>query len=173
MWLWETIEAQAVREFAVAIFELLNKVLTDGGRQVALAKGKLLKNFGDLDGPTQTIQTFLRLLELLSQVGDQRVRGDVDDPGPWAKRVSQLCYRKQMFASQNESVEIHKNTLMKKITLLKTQVMILLVVCFVFLVLSFGFGFFFGRYEQIELNKSGLQVVPDVNCRLGAEVDGE
>lgn len=60
---------------------------------------------------------------------------------------------------------------MKKITLLKTDVMIGLAGIFVFIGLSFGFGYFFGRYEQIELSKSGLQVVPDVNCRLESEVD--
>lgn len=55
---------------------------------------------------------------------------------------------------------------MKKITLLKTEVMMFLAGFFVLLFLSFGFGYFFGRYEQIERNKSGLQVVPDVNCSL-------
>ncbi len=46
------------------------------------------------------------------------------------------------------------------------------VVFFVFLLLlllSFGFGYFFGRLEQITINKSLLQVVPDVNC--GSEIE--
>lgn len=34
----------------------------------------------------------------------------------------------------------------------------------ILLLLSFGFGYFFGRYEQILLNKSLLQPIPDVNC---------
>lgn len=32
------------------------------------------------------------------------------------------------------------------------------------LLLSFGFGYFFGRYEQIQINKSLLKPIPDVNC---------
>lgn len=34
--------------------------------------------------------------------------------------------------------------------------------------LACGFGYFFGRYEQIVINKSLLQEVPDVNC--GSEI---
>lgn len=41
--------------------------------------------------------------------------------------------------------------------------MILLTIFFVLVGLAFGFGYFFGRYEQIELNKSGLQTISDVN----------
>jgi len=37
---------------------------------------------------------------------------------------------------------------------------------FVMVVLGFGYGYFFGRYEQIELNKSVLKPIPDVNCVL-------
>lgn len=33
-----------------------------------------------------------------------------------------------------------------------------------FLVLSFGFGYFFGRHEQIEKNRTMLKNIPDVNC---------
>ncbi len=36
-----------------------------------------------------------------------------------------------------------------------------------FLIIIFGFGYFFGRLEQIELNKSLLKVIPDVNCGFG------
>lgn len=58
---------------------------------------------------------------------------------------------------------------MKKLTLLKTEVMTFLGVVLVLVCLGFGFGYFFGRYEQIQLNRSVLQVVPDVNC---GSVDG-
>jgi len=30
--------------------------------------------------------------------------------------------------------------------------------------LAFGFGYFWGRYEQIQINKSLLKPIPDVNC---------
>ncbi|GEM_PF-4452078 len=30
--------------------------------------------------------------------------------------------------------------------------------------LSFGFGYFFGRLEQIQISKSILKVIPDINC---------
>lgn len=33
-----------------------------------------------------------------------------------------------------------------------------------FCFLSFGYGYFFGRYEQIQINRSLLQPIPDVNC---------
>lgn len=82
------------------------------------------------------------------------------------EHVAQLCRGKQVFTSQDERVQYHSSTLMKKITLLKTEVMVFMGVFFVLVGLAFGFGYFFGRYEQIELNKFGLQTVPDVNCSL-------
>ena len=97
--------------------------------------------------------------------------GYVDNVILWIQDMKDLCCGEQMFAAKNESIQIHNGTLMKKITLLKTDVMIGVAGIFVFLGLSFGFGYFFGQYEQIELNKSGLQVMPDVNCRLESEVD--
>lgn len=30
--------------------------------------------------------------------------------------------------------------------------------------IAFGFGYFFGRYEQIQINKSLLKIIPDINC---------
>lgn len=39
----------------------------------------------------------------------------------------------------------------------------------VFMMLVFGFGFFFGRYEQIEINKSLLLKIPDVNHSYGQD----
>jgi hypothetical protein len=30
--------------------------------------------------------------------------------------------------------------------------------------MAFGYGYFFGRYEQIQLNRSVLKPIPDVNC---------
>lgn len=32
------------------------------------------------------------------------------------------------------------------------------------IILAFGFGYFFGRYEQIQINKSLLKIIPDINC---------
>lgn len=34
----------------------------------------------------------------------------------------------------------------------------------IFLCISFGGGYFWGRIEQIERNKSLLKTIPDVNC---------
>jgi uncharacterized membrane protein AbrB (regulator of aidB expression) len=34
----------------------------------------------------------------------------------------------------------------------------------ILVVLCFGYGYFFGRYEQIQVNKSILKPIPDVNC---------
>ena len=31
-------------------------------------------------------------------------------------------------------------------------------------ILSGGYGYFFGRYEQIAINKSVLKAIPEVNC---------
>jgi len=53
---------------------------------------------------------------------------------------------------------------MKKLVVLKRDILIGFMVMFVLLVLSFGFGYFFGRLEQIGINKSLLQEIPDVNC---------
>lgn len=53
---------------------------------------------------------------------------------------------------------------MKKLEVLKRDILTGFVAFFVLLVLSFGFGYFFGRFEQINLNKSLLQEIPDVNC---------
>ena len=39
--------------------------------------------------------------------------------------------------------------------------------CVFFCIIMFGFGYFFGRLEQIEFNKSLLKVIPDVNCGVG------
>lgn len=30
--------------------------------------------------------------------------------------------------------------------------------------MAFGYGYFFGRYEQIQLNRSVLKPIPEVNC---------
>ena len=49
----------------------------------------------------------------------------------------------------------------------KKQVILLLVcVTVVLSALCGGYGYFFGRYEQIQLNKSVLKAIPDVNCGL-------
>ncbi len=32
------------------------------------------------------------------------------------------------------------------------------------LLLTLGFGYFWGRYDQIQLGKSVVETVPDVNC---------
>ena len=31
-------------------------------------------------------------------------------------------------------------------------------------VVIFGFGYFFGKYEQVQADKSLLKIIPDVNC---------
>lgn len=41
--------------------------------------------------------------------------------------------------------------------------MVFVAIFFVLILLGFGFGYFFGRYEQIALNRSGLVTIPDVN----------
>ncbi len=53
---------------------------------------------------------------------------------------------------------------MQGVTLLKRDVTMLFAAVLAVIVLVFGFGYFFGRYEQIVINKSLLQEVPDVNC---------
>jgi len=53
---------------------------------------------------------------------------------------------------------------MQGVTLLKRDVTMLFAVVLAVIILAFGFGYFFGRYEQIVINKSLLQEVPDVNC---------
>ena len=32
--------------------------------------------------------------------------------------------------------------------------------------LVFGFGYFWGRYDQIQINKSIMETIPDVNCTV-------
>ena len=47
----------------------------------------------------------------------------------------------------------------------KKQVILLLVCAAVVLcALCGGYGYFFGRYEQVLLNKSVLKAIPEVNC---------
>ncbi len=58
---------------------------------------------------------------------------------------------------------------MKGITLLKKDFKLAFFVFLLLLLLSFGFGYFFGRLEQITINKSLLQEIPDVNC--GSEIE--
>lgn len=55
---------------------------------------------------------------------------------------------------------------MKNLVLNKSEVYVAMGILFLFLCLLFGFGYFFGRYEQIVLNRSLLQEMPDVNCGL-------
>lgn len=52
---------------------------------------------------------------------------------------------------------------MKKIILLKTELYVFYAIFVGFVLLSFGFGYFIGRYEQIQINRSSLQTIPDVN----------
>lgn len=56
---------------------------------------------------------------------------------------------------------------MEKINLLsfgKKSILLSLMSAALVLIITFGFGYFFGRYEQAQINKSLLQIVPDVNC---------
>lgn len=56
---------------------------------------------------------------------------------------------------------------MEKINLLsfgKKSILLSLMSVALVLIITFGFGYFFGRYEQMQINKSLLQIVPDVNC---------
>lgn len=58
---------------------------------------------------------------------------------------------------------------MKGITLFQKDFKLLFAVIILLFLLSFGFGYFFGRLEQITINKSLLQEIPDVNC--GSEIE--
>jgi hypothetical protein len=53
---------------------------------------------------------------------------------------------------------------MKVLCLTSAQVWMSCAVFLMFCFLSFGYGYFFGRYEQIQINRSLLQPIPDVNC---------
>ncbi|HLG25616.1 MAG TPA: hypothetical protein VI588_02370 [Candidatus Gracilibacteria bacterium] len=53
---------------------------------------------------------------------------------------------------------------MEKLVLLKKDVLTAFGAVFLLLILVFTFGYFFGRYEQIQLNRSMLELIPDVNC---------
>ena len=53
---------------------------------------------------------------------------------------------------------------MKGIFLPKKDIMLIFWAVVFLLILGLGFGYFFGRYEQIVINKSLLQEIPDVNC---------
>jgi len=55
---------------------------------------------------------------------------------------------------------------MKNFVINKRELYIVYFTFFIFMCLVFGFGYFFGRYEQILLNKSTLEIIPDVNCGL-------
>ena len=46
----------------------------------------------------------------------------------------------------------------------KTQLGFALAILILVLMITFGFGYFFGRDEQIQINKPLLQAIPDVNC---------
>lgn len=52
----------------------------------------------------------------------------------------------------------------KELHLVPSQVWTACAVFLVFCFLAFGYGYFFGRYEQIQINRSLLQPIPDVNC---------
>ncbi len=52
----------------------------------------------------------------------------------------------------------------KELCLTQKQVWMACAVFLVFSLLAFGYGYFFGRYEQIQINRSLLQPIPDVNC---------
>jgi hypothetical protein len=54
---------------------------------------------------------------------------------------------------------------MEKLILYRKDLVLGHIAIFLSLSLSLGFGYFIGRYEQIELNKSVLETIPDVNCR--------
>ncbi|MBU0667948.1 hypothetical protein KJ951_01685 [Patescibacteria group bacterium] len=58
---------------------------------------------------------------------------------------------------------------MKNLVLNKMEVYVTMGMIFLLLCLLFGFGYFFGRHEQIQINRSLLQEISDVNCGL---VDG-
>ena len=64
-------------------------------------------------------------------------------------------------------ISFHVSTKMQQQTLQigKKQVILLLVCAAVVLcALCGGYGYFFGRYEQVLLNKSVLKAIPEVNC---------
>lgn len=39
------------------------------------------------------------------------------------------------------------------------------IVVVIFTALGVGYGYFWGRYEQIQMNKSVLKPIPEVNCK--------
>ena len=53
---------------------------------------------------------------------------------------------------------------MKGVTLLKKDLIHVFLIAFMLIILGVLSGYFFGRYEQIIINKSLLQEIPDVNC---------
>ncbi len=53
---------------------------------------------------------------------------------------------------------------MEKALLNRKQIILAVVAGLLILIICFGFGYFFGRYEQIQRNKSLLEVIPEVNC---------
>ena len=58
---------------------------------------------------------------------------------------------------------------MQGIVVKKRDAQILFGLMILTLIIVFGFGYFFGRYEQIVINKSLLQVIPDVQTLSEAE----
>lgn len=59
---------------------------------------------------------------------------------------------------------------MRGIVLKERDAVMMFFALLMLIALAAGFGYFFGRYEQIIINKSLLQEIPDVNC--GSENEG-
>ena len=55
------------------------------------------------------------------------------------------------------------------LTLSRKDLVLAITTLLILLSLIFGFGYFFGRYQQIQINKSLLKVIPDVNCGVKAK----
>lgn len=60
--------------------------------------------------------------------------------------------------------QIGQGSTVRELHLASGQVWIVCGIFLMFCFLSFGYGYFFGRYEQIQINRSLLQPIPDVNC---------
>jgi hypothetical protein len=61
---------------------------------------------------------------------------------------------------------------MKKIELMQRDFLFAMAGVILFFVLVFGFGYFIGRYEQTQTNKSLLLKIPDVNCGNSCRISG-
>lgn len=57
-----------------------------------------------------------------------------------------------------------EKSVLAKLALTRGQILFFVGMAIIFCAITFGFGYFFGRYEQIQINKSLLKIIPEVNC---------